>query len=419
VASASLAPFQSRDYSILWTGSLLSNVGTWMETVALSYYVADTTGRASWAAAVAAAGFLPIAVLAPVGSAMSDRLDRTRVLVAGNAIAGLIAAVLALLVGRGTATPAGIAALTFVAGSVHAFSFPFFQTTLPRLVPREHLVAAVGLSNAGWNLGRVIGPSIAGIAIAVGGVSTALWCNAASFVAVIVGVLIVRLGPSTGEARPVFAALGDGIRFARTNPSMRRMVPFMVLTIGIGSPFIAFVSQMATVELDGGPGATSVLVGAQGIGAVTAAVALGSASARFGLWRVMVSGGAIFGVALVVYGGAPTLWVAALGLGFAGFGYGSAFTSFGGVAQEAAPDEMRGRVLAVNSFVIGTCYPLSTVIQGLLADRIGLRPVTVASGVLLLVALAWRVGLIRQRSGHLGVDRHGNRVDPRREPSGA
>src|SRR5690349_21943455 len=118
------APFRYRGYTILWTGALISNIGTWMETVALSYYVADTTGKASWAAVVGAAGFLPQAILGPVGSAMSDRLHRGRVLIVTNALAGVIAACLATWVGGGSATAGGIAALRFASGCVGAFGFP-------------------------------------------------------------------------------------------------------------------------------------------------------------------------------------------------------------------------------------------------------------------------------------------------------
>ena len=325
--SASFAPFRSQRYAIMFAGALVSNIGTWMETVALSYYVADTTGKASWAAIVGAAGFIPSAILGPVGSAMSDRLHRGKVLITTNALAAAIAAALALWVGSGHATPAGIAVLSFLAGCVGAFGFPSFQNTLPRLVPREHLVAAVGLSNAQWNLGRIIGPSLAGLAIAVGGITTALWCNAASFLATIVAVAIVRIGPSEGERRPIFGALGDGIRFARTNPDMRRMVPLMICTIAIGSPFIAFVSQMATNVFGGDEKATSLLVASQGVGAVAGAFTLGWSTARWGLWRVMVTAILAMCVALVAYGAAPHLWLAAIGLAGCGYGYGCAFTT--------------------------------------------------------------------------------------------
>ncbi len=380
----------------MWIGALVSNIGTWMETVALSYYVADTTGKASWAAIVGAAGFLPSAILGPIGSAMSDRLHRGRVLIVTNSLSAIIAGVLAVLVTSGRATPAIIALLSLATGSVGAFGFPAFQNALPRLVPREHLVAAVGLSNAQWNLGRIIGPSLAGLAIALGGIGTALWCNAISFMAVIVCVLIVRLGPSSGERRPVWRALADGFHFARTNVDMRRMVPLMVITILIGSPFIAFVSQMATVVFHGDERSTSLLVAAQGIGAVAGAFTLGWSTHRYGLWRVMIGSIAVFGAALMFYGAAPALWVAAIGLGGCGFGYGSSFTTFAGVSQGSASEDMRGRALAVNTFILGALYPIGALAQGALSDRFGLKGVTVASGALLMVGLAWRLVVIHR-----------------------
>ncbi len=378
----------------MWFGALVSNIGTWMETVALGYYVADTTGKASWSAVVSAAGFIPGAIVGPVGSAMADRLRRRRVLIVTNSLAALFAVVLAVWVGSGDATPAGLAIIGFFAGAVVMFGFPSFQVSLPDLVPREHLTAAVGLSNAQWNLGRIIGPACAALAIAIGGIETALWCNAASFLAVIVAVSLVRLPSGKGERRPVFAALGDGVRFARGNPAMRRMLVVMFAVIAIASPFIAFVSQIATNVFGGDETATSVLVTCQGIGAVTAAFTLGAMTTRWGSWRVMSGASAALCVALIGYGLAPVFWTAALLLVVVGLAYGYAFTSFAGIAQTEAPDAMRGRVLAVNTFVLGIMFPVGTLVQGAIADVTSLRAVTAGSGVVLAAVL----GIVRLRS---------------------
>lgn len=388
--NASLTPFRSRGFRLIWAGALVSNIGTWMETVALGYYVADTTGKASWSAVVAAAGFLPGAIVGPVGSAMADRLRRRRIMFVGSVLSGLIAAALALWVGAGDATPLGIAAMAFLAGCVSMFTFPSFQTTLPTLVPRDQLVAAVGLSNAQWNIGRVIGPAFAALAIAAGGIGLALWINAASYLAVCIALALVKFHQPPGDRRPVFGALADGFRFARASPSMRSMLVLMVATIAIASPFIAFVPQMATNVLGGGSVATSLLVTAQGVGAVAAAFTLGTVTQRFGLATVMLLAVAALSPALVIYGVAPTLWLAAPALALVGLAYGYAFTAFSGVAQEAAPDEMRGRVLAVNSFVLGVLYPVGSLVQGQLADEVGLRWVTAGSGLLLLAVVAVR-----------------------------
>ena len=286
--SASLAPFRSRSFTLIWLGALVSKTGTWMEAVALGYYVADTTGKATWSAVVAAAAFIPNAVIGPIGSAMADRLDRRRMLIAGSLGSALLAAVLAVRVGSGAASTGEIAVLGFLAGCTGAFTFPAFQTALPHLVPRDQLVAAIGISNAQWNLGRVLGPVCAAVAMSYGGVGAALTCNAVSFLAVVAAAGVVKIPPSTGDQRHVLAALQDGFRFARSSPAMRHMLVLMVVTMVLASPFIAFVPQMATVVFDGGPRATSLLLTAQGIGAVVAAFTLGSFTKKFGMARVMV-----------------------------------------------------------------------------------------------------------------------------------
>ncbi len=372
----------------MWIGALLSNIGTWMEAVGLSYYVAHTTGKPSWSALVGAAGFLPNGVLGPIGSAMADRWSRRRILAIGSALSAIVAGILAVWVGGGSATPLGIAGLSFVAGCVGAFTFPSFQSILPDLVPREHLVAAIGLSNAQWNLGRIIGPSLAAVAIAIGGIGMALWCNAVSFFAVIIAVMLVKVPRRAGDRRAVFGALADGLRFARSHPAMRRMLAVMLLTIGIASPFIAFVSQMATTVLHGDATTTSVLVTAQGVGAVAAAFTLGTITKRFGVSTVMFAAVSLLCPALIAYAVAPRLWLSAVTLMLVGLSYGYAFTSFASTTQQAAPDAMRGRVLAVNFLVLGVMFPVGALIQGPIADAIGLRWTTAGSGILLAAGLA-------------------------------
>lgn len=382
----------------MWTGALVSNIGTWMESVALGYYVAHTTGKASSAAVVTAAGFIPGALVGPIGSAMADRLRRRRVLVIGSISSALIGAVIALWVATGDAKPGGLAVVAFVAGSVQAFTFPSFQTTLPSLVPRDQLVAAVGLSNAQWNIGRVIGPALAALAISIGDIQLALWCNAVSYLGVCVAVILVPFNQPPGSRRPIFGALADGIRFARNTPAMRSMLVLMIATIFIASPFIAFVPLMATEVFGGGSSATSLLVTSQGIGAVGAAFTLGTVTTRWGLPKVMMAAVTTLCPALVVYAVAPTLWLAAIAIVMLGLIYGYSFTSFMGVAQQSAPDELRGRVLAVNSFVLGIMFPVGVLLQGQLADRVGLRWITAGSGVVLLAVL----GVTQFRRGRVG-----------------
>jgi MFS family permease len=371
---------------LVWFGALVSNVGTWMETTALSFYVADTS-RASWSGIVAAAGFLPTALLSPVGGAWADRFRRRNVLICTNAVSGVIAAAIALIVATGDATPGILALMALAAGSANAVGFPSFQATLPDLVPPEELVSAIGLSSTQWNLGRILGPTAAGIAISIGGVSAALWCNAASFLAVIIAVSIAKIPQSPRTRRPILSAIRDSIQFGRTNPAVRSMLPMMFLVALIGAPFIGFIAQMATKVFHSDQSGTSVLVTAQGIGAVIAGASIGALTHRFGIRRVMVGAVTFFGPAIALYGLAPHIALAAIALALAGGGYMACISTFSSITQQSAPPELRGRALTLNNFILGFAYPLGLFIEGPLADATSLRAVTVGSGVLLVSIL--------------------------------
>ena len=179
---------------------------------------------------------------------------------------------------------------------------------------------------------------------------------------------------------------------------MRRMVPLMVVTMLIGAPFVAFVSQMATVVFDGDERSTSLLVAAQGVGAVDRRV-----HARVGDPPLRaVAGHGRFDRRARRRRSCSTGRRRRCGsrrsrVAGCGFGYGVSFTTFAGLSQQAASEDMRGRVLAVNTFILGALYPLGALVQGWLSDRIGLQWVTAGSGVVLAICLAWRLAVITRR----------------------
>lgn len=392
MSGRSFAPFRQRAFVLVWPGALVSNIGTWMETTALSYYVADTS-TASASGLVAAAGFLPSALLGPLGGAWADRYSRRTIMMTANAASAVIAASVALLVASGHATPGLLALCSLAAGCTGALGFPAFQAVLPDLVPPEDLVAAIGLSSTQWNLGRIVGPTLAAIAIAIGGVSAALWTNAVSFAGVILAVGLAAIPRRPGVRRSVLAAVRDGIGFARRTAAPRQMVPLMVLQVAITAPFIGFIAQMATNVLGHGQAGTSALVTAQGVGAVAAGASIGALSARFGIRAVLVGAIALSAPSLVLYGAAPNIVVAAIGLTLLGGCYMASLSACTTVTQKSAPAELRGRAMSVNNFVLGAFYPLGLLVQGELADRTSLRAVTIGSGVVLAVLLAARFAL--------------------------
>jgi MFS family permease len=285
-----------------------------------------------------------------------------------------------------------------------ALGFPSYMALLPDLVPRDDLPGAVALSSAQWNLGRVIGPALAGIVIGVGGYEWAFGFNTVSFLAVIAVVLSLRLPPPAPvREASIFASIRAGARFARSDPGLRVVIAYMALNSLLAAPFIALVPAVALKVFGSGDYGTSLLVTAQGIGAVLMGLALGPLFARFGGRRVLLGVLGGLPLALLAYAAAPNLAVAVVTIFAVGFLYLGALSSFTTIAQLRAPAELRGRVLSLLMVLLGTLYPLGSVMQGAIADRVGLRATTAGAAVLMGASLLLVRALRPDLSGALDV----------------
>jgi MFS family permease len=385
---------------LLWAGGFVSNVGTWMEAIAVGVLVTTETDSAAWAGLVAAAAFLPTAVLGPVGGALADRLARKPLLITTTTVQAGLAAMLTALAVAGSPHPGVVTAIVLGSGCAMAIGFPSYQALLPDLVPRDDLPGAIALSSAQWNLGRVIGPLLAGVAIRTGGYEWAFGINAASFFAVIAVISSLSL-PRPGPVREasIFESIRAGTRFVRADPGLRIVVSYMALNTLLAAPFIALVPAFALKVFDNEDVGTAVLITAQGVGAVLMGLSLGSLFARFGGRRVLTA--VLFGlpIALLAYALAPNLAAGVIAIFCVGFLYLGALSSFTTIAQLRAPPEFRGRVMSVLMVLLGALYPLGSVVQGAIADRVGLRVTTAGAAILmgsvLLVARLLRPNLTR------------------------
>jgi MFS family permease len=374
---------------MFWTGAFVSNIGTWMETVAFGIYVTSRTGQAVWPGLVAAATFVPTAFLGPVGGAIADRMPRKVVLLNTTGVQTFFAGLITVLMVIGHPAPIVVVLVALGSGCGAAMGFPAYQAMIPDLVPGEDLPGAIARGSAQWNLGRVIGPLLAGVVIRFWGVSWALGANTVSFFAVIVVLLLITLPRPAADARAVkiLAAIRGGFRFVRADPGLRVVIQTMSLNTLLAAPFIALVPAMAIKVLGSGKTGTSVLVTAQGIGAVAAALAIGPLGIRHGMRWIMVRSVGLVPVALILYAVAPNLPLSAVAIVVVGALYLASLSCFTTIAQQRAPSEYRGRVLSVNNVILGTLYPIGATVQGFLADRFGLRAVTAGSAVVMLAVL--------------------------------
>lgn len=384
---AALAPLRRRNFALIWFAALVSNIGSWMQTVAVGILVTARTGQAGWTGLVAAAGFLPIGLLSPVGGVMADRVDRRAWMFATTVGETVFAATLAVVAWQGHPSPGLVTLLVLGGGAMAAVGFPGYQAMMPDLVPSGELTAAISLSSAQFNLGRVVGPALAGVAIAAGGYDVAFLINALSFVAVLVALRLVVLPERAGgptDPATVRRRLVDGARATAAHPEAR----FAVLAISVvaltASPFIALVPAIAIKVFHSAAGGTSVLVTAQGIGAVAGALAMAPLVTRFGRRRVLIGDVAAVCISLVLYASAPGLWSGAAAIVLVGASYIGVLAGCNTIVQIHAPPEMRGRMLGIYMMALGILYPVGALVQGRLADAAGLRAVTAGGAVLLL-----------------------------------
>ena len=409
---ASLQPFRHRGFALLWWAGLISIVGSWMQTVAVGALVISDTGNAIWAVLVAAGAFLPIGLLAPVGGALADRLPRRLVLALGNLVAAATAAVIAVLVASGDDHPAALVALVTLQGSASALIGPFQQAILPDLVPEPEFLAAVSLNSAQFNLGRIVGPALAGATVAAFGYAAAFTANAVSFLAIVVALAFVRLAPPAGRSAGLFASLRSGFTAARREPSCWAAIVTIAVVAFLASPFIALVPVMARHLTHGGSRAvaqaTALLTTAQGIGAVVGVLCLAPLAAYLGRGRVLGWSLALLPPALVAYSASQAPWQGAVTLFVVGLIYIGVLSGLSTVVQLRAPEAYRGRILSFFLVALGVAYPVGSLLQGPVIDRIGVGPTTAGTALLLLLIMAAtalrRPGFVRSITGEANRD---------------
>jgi MFS family permease len=359
-----------------------------MQIVTLGIVVTAKTHEAGWTGLVAAAAFLPNGLLAPLGGALADRLDRRRWLITTTIAEAAFAGGLAALAFTGHEIPWLLSVMAFLGGTASAIGFPTYQAMLPDLVDKRDLLAAVSLSSAQFNLGRVIGPALAGVALVAGSAGWAFTANAISFGAVVIALVLVRLpaqARSAGEG--IVRRMKEGARLAARIPGCRSPIVLIAIVALIGSPFIALVPAVAIEAFHKHAGGTSVLVTAQGVGAVAGALMLSPLARSFGRAKLVTAALFALPVALLLYGAAPSFALAVAAIVLVGACYIGVLSGLNTVVQVHAPPEARGRILGLYMLALGTVYPIGALLQGQLADLEGIRAVTAGSGVVLLATM--------------------------------
>ncbi|MFY1828195.1 MFS transporter [Myxococcus fulvus] len=396
---SSLRAFEHPGYLAVWLGALISNIGTWMETVAMGVYVTQETGRAEWTGGIVALAFLPSVILSPLGGALADRFDRRVYVALGVAVQLVLAAVLTVLAFIGELTVPIVGVVTLLNGCASTLTNPAFSAMLAELVPPRDLHSAMSLNSAQYNLGRIVGPLLAALVLQMGGASWALLINTLSFVASLIALSRVTLPsrdtPRTQES--LWAGITRGVSVARADEDISRVLWGTLFVAALVAPFIGLVPVFAINVFGQGAAATSLLVACQGAGAVVAAVVVGTLADALGHRKLLGFAAMSIGVVSALYWMSPTLTVAAAVIFVLGANYLTLMSGLHAFATSRVPRDMQARVSSLYSMVLGGGYAAGVWALGALADRVGVRFVTVTASVIFL-ALVLTLRLLSPRS---------------------
>jgi MFS family permease len=360
-----------------------------MQTVALGVYLTETTHNPVWLGLLTVAAWTPALIGSPLGGVIADRWSRQRWIQANNLVMALTASTLATAALTHHLSPRLALYLALIEGLCSSASWSAWNSLLPDLVDRDEVLAAVSLSSAQFNLGRIIGPMLAGVALAFGSPGLCFALNAASFIFVVFIFAFVRSPsrPKPATKIRVWAEIVVGAKRAWAVRGCRYPIIGVGTVALIASPFIALVPAMAIQTLHAGRVGVSWLVTAQGVGAVIGAVLLPAIAKRTSRLAVLRGSVATVAVSLALYGFAPNLALAVAALVVLGGAYVGTLTGLNTAVQLHAPLGERSRILSLYTLSLSFFYPLGALTQAALAKVWGVRPVTVVAAVLLALAI--------------------------------
>jgi MFS family permease len=369
-----------RNFQLFFSGQLISLIGTWMQTVAQSWLVYRLTGSALLLGSVGFASQIPVFLFAPLGGIAADRFNRRTIVISTQTAAMLLAFILAVLTLYNIVQVWQIFVLAALLGVVNAFDIPGRQSFLVDMVGRDDLMNAIALNSSMFNGARVIGPAIAGILVAKVGEGWCFFANGASYIAVIIGLLLMRVSspPRAVNASP-FEHMMEGFRFVNHTAPIRALLLLLGLVSLVGMPYVVLMPIFADQILHGGARGLGILMGATGVGALLGALTLAFREGVKGLGRWVAWCCAGFGISLIVFALSHNFWLSVILLLPVGYTMMLQMACSNTLIQVMVPDALRGRVMAVYSMMFMGMAPIGALLGGAIADRLG-APVTVAIG---------------------------------------
>jgi MFS family permease len=388
-----LGPFAHRDFSLLWSGLLIGNLGTWFQFVALGYYVATLAPNAGlgsfYIGLLGASRMVPVLFASPFAGVVADRYPRRRILLSTNLMTASTAFVLAVALLTHHASLLVVLIISGLQGATQSFDAPARQSWVPLLVPRELVGNAIGLNSFAFNAPSVIGPPLAGLLIWGLGVAPCMIVNAVVKFAVVAALVFMKPSPPSSKMGASFVdSFVEGVRFILGHTALRWIyLMSMLVALSVRSyNFLLPAYSVHVLHVDAR--GLGLLTAASGIGGVIGALVTAAFNVRRRAWIWFVAGTAA-SLGMAALGATDSPWIAALvlttlGLCVQGFSGGSNI-----LVQTLAPDEMRGRVVSVYSMILLGFIPGGALVIGTIARFVDLRLVFVGAGLFCAAAMIW------------------------------
>jgi MFS family permease len=383
---------RSRNYRLFFIGQGISLVGSWMTRLATAWLVYRLTDSAFLLGLVSFASQAPSIFLPPLAGVWLDRWDRHKVLIVVQVLAMLQSLALAALTLSDTITIAWIFGLTLFQGLISAVEIPTRQALVVRMIDdRADLGNAIALNSSNFNSARLLGPAIAGAVVSAVGEGYCFLIDGLSYIAVIAGLLSMRLAPETRPAarRDIVGELVEGWQYIARSTPIRSLFVFLGAVGVLSAPYSSLVPLVAGRTLEGGADTLGMLMAASGVGALLCAVRLVLRTSVVGLGRNMTLAVAAFGVSCVLLGISTRLWVSMGLMMVTGFGLMYQVVATNTIVQTIVDDDKRGRVMSYYTIALAGAPPLGALLGGSLASRLGVETTYMLSGSACLAVAIW------------------------------
>jgi MFS family permease len=385
-----------RNYRLLWTGTIVSNSGDWMDQIALNWLVMELTHSPLALGLVNLFRAIPVLILMPLGGVIADKWERRRILVAMQTASMLLALALGILVTTGYGEVWPIYVIAVLRGMVTAFNTPAQQSIISDLVPRHDLANAVALNSATIHLTRVLGPSLGGALIVILGLDWLFYLNALSYVAILYTLwLLPDLGTLGKKGGGPLQEMTDGFRYIRGHEMIFFLVLLAVVPMVFGQPYLTMLAVFAHSVLEVGPTGLGLLMSVASLGAVTGALAV-AGRRRGPRIALMIGGIMVFGLSLILFSFSTSMLPALLFLFIAGASNVHYNSTNNALIQSLVEDRYRGRVLSILQLSRGV-VPMGSAITGFLAELFG-APAALAGMASMLLVLGAIAYVVRPRT---------------------